>query len=202
MSKFGIFFEPKENLARFITDCKKRVDQELPNQEYCNHPPHSTILCTWLREIEQVKLVLEELLSEESSIPYNVEESMCFYEDALTGGHTVAMKIDDISGKMADLQIKLAEALRAFIDFSAAPKPSGFLLSDPFKSSYEKFASPFVGSHWIPHMTIASLKVEKNNPLLLSLLKSEFKHEGYFNEITLVEIMNDVHSCIKTYNLT
>jgi len=201
MNKYGIFLEPKEKLARFINDCKKRVDQALPNQAYCNHPPHSTILCTWLREIEQVKFVLEKLLSEESSIPYNVEESMCFYDDALTGGHTVAMKIDDISGKMADLQVKVAEALGSFIDFSAAPKPSGFLLSDPFNSSYEKFASPFVGSHWIPHMTIASLKVEKDNPLLESLLKSEFKHEGYFNEVSLVEIMGDVHSRIKRYTL-
>ena len=68
---------------------------------------------------------------------------MCFYEDALTGGHTVAMKIDDISGKMADLQIKLAEALRAFIDFSAAPKPSGFLLSRPFQIFLQKICITF-----------------------------------------------------------
>ena len=116
----------------------------LPNQLYCNHPPHSTILCTWFREIEKVKIVLEELFHGESSIPYNVEESMCFYDDALTGGHTVAMKINDISGKMADLQVKVAEVLRAFIDFRiAAPNPSGFLLSDPFRSSYEKICITF-----------------------------------------------------------
>lgn len=202
MNKFGIFFEPTEKLARFINDCKKRVDQALPNQPYCNHPPHSTILCTWFREIEQVEFVLEQLLFEESPIPYNIKESMCFYDDALTGGHTVAIKIDDTSGRMADLQGKVAEGLRAFIDFSAAPKPRGFLLSNPFHSSYEKFASPFVGSHWIPHMTIASLKVEKDNPLLLSLFKSEFKQEGFFNEVSLVEIKGDIHSCIKTYTLT
>jgi hypothetical protein len=202
MSKYGIFFQPKEKLSRFINDYKKRVDQALPNQAYCNHPPHSTILCTWLKEIEQVKFVLDELLSQESSIPYNLKESMCFYDDALTGGHTVAMRIDDTSGKMAGLQVKVAEGLREFIDFSAAPQPSGFLLSDPFRSSYEKFASPFVGSHWIPHMSIASLKVEKEDPLLLSLLKSEFKHVGFFNEVSLVEIKGDIHSCIKTYTLT
>jgi hypothetical protein len=202
VSKFGIFFEPKENLARFINDCKKRVDQALPNQAYCNHPPHSTILCTWMREIEHVKLALEELLSEEVPIPFNIKENMCFYDDALTGGHTVAIKIDDTLGKMSDLQVKVAEGLSTFIDFRAAPKPSGFLLSDPFRSSYEKFASPFIGSHWIPHMSIASLKVEKDDPLLLSLLKSEFKHSGFFNEVSLVEIKGDIHSCIKTYTLT
>lgn len=202
MKKFGIFFQPEEKLSLFINDCKKRVDQALPNQAYCNHPPHSTILCTWLREIEQVEFVLEELLSEEVPIPYNIKESMCFYDDALTGGHTVAMKIDDISCKMADLQVKVAEGLSTLIDFRAAPKPSGFLLSDPFRSSYEKFASPFVGAHWMPHMSIASLKVEKDDPLLLSLLKSEFKHVGFFNEVSLVEIKGDIHSCIKTYTLT
>jgi len=202
MSKFGIFFEPEEKLAWFVKDCKKRVDQVLPNQAYCNHPPHSTILCTWLKEIEKVKLVLKELLSEEVPIPYSVEESMCFYDDALTGGHTVAIKIDDPSCKMADLQIKVAEGLSKFIDFQSAPKPSGFLLSDLFRSSYEKFASPFVGAHWIPHMSIASLKVEKDDPLLLSLLKSEFKHGGFFNKVSLVEINGDIHSCIKTYTLT
>ena len=202
MKKFGIFFQPEEKLSLFINDCKKRVDQALPNQAYCNHPPHSTILCTWLREIEQVEFVLEELLSEEVPIPYNIKESMCFYDDALTGGHTVAMKIDDTSCKMADLQVKVAEGLSTLIDFRAAPKPSGFLLSDPFRSSYEKFASPFVGAHWMPHMSIASLKVEKNDPLLLSLLKSEFKHVGFFNEVSLVEIKGDIHSCIKTYTLT
>ena len=202
MNKFGIFFEPTEKLAQFINDCKKRVGQALPNQAYCNHPPHSTILCTWLREIEKVILVLEELLSEEVPIPYNVKESMCFYDDVLTRGHTVAMKINDISSKMSDLQIKVAEGLSNFIDFNAAPKPSGFLLSDPFRSSYEKFASPFVGAHWIPHMSIASLKVEKDDPLLLSLLKSEFKHGGFFNKVSLVEINGDIHSCIKTYTLT
>ena len=202
MKKFGIFFEPEEKLARFVKDCKKRVDQVLPNQAYCNHPPHSTILCTWLKEIEKAKLVLGELLSGELSIPYSIKESMCFYDDALTGGHTVAMKINDISCKMADLQVKIAEGLSTLIDFRAAPKPSGFLLSDPFRSSYEKFASPFVGSHWIPHMSIASLEVHKNDPLLLSLLKSEFKHEGFFNEVSLVEIKGDFHSCLKKYTLT
>jgi hypothetical protein len=202
MNKFGIFFQPEEKLARFIMDCKKRVDQTLPNQAYCNHPPHSTILCTWLREIEKVMLLLEELLSEEVPIPYNVKESMCFYDDVLTGGHTVAMKIDDTSFRMSDLQVKVAEGLSTFIDFRAAPKPSGFLLSDPFRSSYKKFASPFVGSHWIPHMSIASLEVEKDDPLLLSLLKSEFKHGGFFNKVSLFEINGDIHTCIKTYTLT
>lgn len=202
MNKFGIFFEPEEKLARFVKDCKKRVDQVLPNQAYCSHPPHSTILCTWLKEIEKVKLVLEELLSEEVPIPFSIKESMCFYDDALTGGHTVAMKIDDISGRMADLQVRITEVIYEFIDFNAAPKPSGFLLSDPFRSSYEKFASPFVGSHWIPHMSIASLGVDKDDPLLLSLLKSEFKHVGFFNEVSLVEIKGDFHSCLKKYTLT
>ena len=68
-----------------------------------------------------MEFVLEQLLFEESSIPYNIKESMCFYDDALTGGHTVAIKIDDISGRMADLQGKVVAGLRAFIDFSAAP---------------------------------------------------------------------------------
>ena len=202
MSKFGIFFEPEPRLGKFINDCKRRVDLVLPNQPYCNHPPHSTVFCTWLKEIDKVDFVLEELSFQESSIRYLMRDNMCFYDDALTGGHTVALKIDDPSGAIRDFQIKIAGILSGFIDFGKVPEASGFLLSEPFKSSYGKFAFPFVGAHWIPHMTIASLRVERNNPLLLSLLESEFEFEGVFHQFSLVEIEGDVHSLIKTYNLT
>ena len=39
------------------------------------------------------------------------------------------------------------------------------------RESFKSYGFPYVGSHWIPHFTIASLKTEKSHPMITEFMK-------------------------------
>ena len=41
---FAVFLEPQEELSAAIQAWKKKIDLDLPDQPFCSHPPHCTLI--------------------------------------------------------------------------------------------------------------------------------------------------------------
>ena len=70
----------------------------------------------------------------------------------------------------------------------------GLLEREPFRSSFAEYGFPFVGSHWIPHFTIASLKVAKDAPLLRAISSGNAGHAFELARVSVWEIVGDSHT--------
>ena len=64
--------------------------------------------------------------------------------------------------------------------------------------SNKKYGSPFIGSHWLPHFTISSLKTTKKHFIIKKFLNNKNKFKFAINKITLWEIHKEDHNLIKT----
>ena len=73
-----------------------------------------------------------------------------------TGGDTLSVGL--IPNTLAfQFQHDLSESL---LDFIKTPIFYNNVWEGKYKESYDRYGFPFVGSHWIPHLTIASVKKE------------------------------------------
>jgi len=199
--KYAVFLEPEGELRDFILDLKSKVDAVLPCQPYCSHPPHSTLIFTWFKDLAAVKDALEQALSGQSSFEIMVEENILFKDDVMADyGHTFALKVK-AEPRLFALQQRVAEALEPLIDLEPAPKASGFLENEPFASSFRKYGFPFVGNHWIPHFSVASLQVSEDDALLGELMDRDFSFKFRLARISLVEVNDDRHTKLHEYNI-
>ena len=65
------------------------------------------------------------------------------------------------------------------------------------KKSYIQYGYPFVGEHWIPHITIGSLDIEKKKLTEFSEEMINFPITIKINNLGLFKIEADSHSLIK-----
>ena len=68
-------------------------------------------------------------------------------------------------------------------------------------SSYKRYQYPFVGSHWIPHMSIASLKTKKNHSLIYNFLNETENFQMKVTEVSCWSIKKDQHQKIQNFRL-
>jgi hypothetical protein len=96
-----------------------------------------------------------------------------------------------------DLQRDLAESLLMIIQ-----KPIFYnnQWEGKYKESYERYGFPFVGSHWIPHLTIASVKNEGKklfDEIKTTTIKLNQKESS--GNLALFKIIGDSHQLIHTW---
>ena len=193
MKHFGIFIEPTGSLADAIRSLKAEVERQLPGQKFCSHPPHSTLIYGKYREPELWRAPLISAVGAQLPFPIRTAEFGFFYDDALAGGgHTVVFKAQPVPEVYA-LQKACGDVLKHWRGASE-PAGGGLLEREPFKSSFVEYGFPFVGAHWIPHFTVASLKVAKDSPLLRALTSGEVRHEFLLDRVSVWEIEGDSHT--------
>jgi len=199
--KHAIFLEPEGVLREFILSYKERINSVLPNQPYCHHPPHSTL---FMSVLEQNKSWLERLESAIQRIPpfhAKVRDTVIFYNDEFTdGGHTIALCVEP-SAELFLLQQTVAETLASCVDGKTLEPPSGFLENEPFRTAYLKYGFPFVGEHWIPHFTIASLQVSGENPLIVEFQNLCPEYDFVVNRLGVWSVEGDNHTQLAVLKL-
>lgn len=193
MKHFGIFIEPTGSLADAIRALKAEVERQLPGQKFCPHPPHSTLIYGNYREPQRWRAALIQAVGALPPFPVRTTEFGFFYDDALAGGgHTVVFKAQPVPEIYA-LQKACGDVLKPW-RADSEPARGGLLEREPFKSSYEEYGFPFVGPHWIPHFTIASLKVAKDSALLRAISSGDARHEFLLDRVSIWEIDGDSHA--------
>ena len=193
MKHFGIFIEPAGSLADSIRALKAEVERQLPGQKFCSHPPHSTLSYGKYQEPALWRAPLISAVGAQLPFAIRTAEFGFFYDDALAGGgHTVVFKAQPTPEVYA-LQRACGDVLKHWRG-GTEPAVGDLLEREPFKSSFEVYGFPFVGPHWIPHFTVASLKVPKDAPLLRALTSGEVRHEFLLDRVSVWEIDGDSHT--------
>jgi 2'-5' RNA ligase len=193
MKKIGIFIEPTGSLAETIRNLKSEVELKLPGQKFCSHPLHSTLIYGRYREPSLWHACLAKVLFEQSAFRIQTRDFGVFYNDSQAdGGHTFVLKVNP-TPDIFMLQKSCADVLKKWriLDNKALDETS--IESEPFRSSLVEYGFPFVGQFWIPHFTIASLKVPKDSPLLREISSGESRHEYMLDRVSIWEIEGDWH---------
>ena len=166
---FAVFLEPKKELSSAIQAWKKKINIYMPDQPYCSHPPHCTLIHLKVTNEQEACLKIKKILEEAVSFKVEIDQAGVFWEDMATdGGHTLHLKIKP-EPEIFSLQLKIAKILRPFVYFKQMPD---YVSNDSMlRESYKSYGFPFVGKHWVPHFSIASLKTDRINPIIKEFLE-------------------------------
>jgi hypothetical protein len=188
----AVFIEPAGKLRAFLSLWKGRVSRDLGPQPYLNHPPHGTLWCSAVRDTGRWALDVRAAVSRLVPFALRTSGPMVFWDDAPAGGHTLALRAAS-SGPLRRLQMAVAAASAAHVDGRKAPRLPGPLRREPFESSRRRYGFPFVGEHWIPHFTLASLQTPREHPLIASFLGRRRRHAMTVRRVSLWEVRGDAH---------
>jgi 2'-5' RNA ligase len=196
---FGVFIEPSGELKASILRWKERVNQELPDQPYCSHLPHCTLIHT---SILQNSIAQQEIRKEAKFVPtfsITLKEKQIFWNDESTGGgHTLVWKICQ-TNDLHNLQLLLAKILKPLVVEHKIPE---YVKNNPdFTHSFKLYGFPFIGSHWIPHMTIASIHTDRDHPLLDEFLREVGVMTIKVNQISCWNIEKEKHTLLERISL-
>lgn len=199
MSKFGVFLIPNKSLVKEIIDIKKYFNSISINNKYINHPPHSSLYVfdTDKQLEDSVIQAFTKLDNQIIPISCNLSGWNIFENDTLAGGlNTLYMGIEPKS-QLFEIQSKVVKKLYKF----HVKKSYSFPTTKPFKKSLETYGYPFVGSHWIPHLTVGALDLninDINNHISYFKLKNK---KFLIDSISLYSIKKEKHNLIKRLNL-
>ena len=177
---------------------EEKISKFMPNQAYCSHPPHCTLIHTKIRNEEKALNELDNILCQKVSFELKVIETGIFWNDIATGGHTLYLKIKS-DKKLYDLQLSVAKSLKCIIKKSN--NPNYIMKNDVLKESFDNYGFPFIGSHWIPHLTIASLEVDKINPIITDFQSWQPNCILKVNNLSCWRVNGDDHQKLKNYKL-
>jgi hypothetical protein len=193
MKKFGVFIEPTGSLAVAIRTLKAEVESNLPGQKYCSHPLHGTLIYGRYREPSLWCAHLAKVLAELPAFCIQTQEFGIFYSDPRAdGGHTCVLKVNPTPDIFL-LQRSCADVLKKWRILDNNERDEALVESEPIRSSLLEYGFPFVGSFWIPHFTIASLKVPKDSLLLREICTGDSRHEYMLYQVSIWEIEGDWH---------
>ncbi len=153
--KLGIFVEPPQTVRALIEKNKRAIHKRFGDQPYLAHPPHLTLLTIDV-EAHRWELAEREIaraVSRHAIIESVLADALVFFDDAMTGGHTLAYRVAPDDG-LRVLQTLLLEHFQQIRDHRCSPPPN---LVPWMKDSFDRSGFAFAGDNWIPHMTIASI---------------------------------------------
>ena len=191
--KYGIFWIPNEELKQYIENCKEKVRRLESDAIYLNHPTHVTFFLFHAFEQEQSEIVSK---IKNKKITFSIERSIIFENDLITNGDTLAIGLK-LTPEILDFQKDLANSI---LNFVRKPILYQNTWKGKYKESYDRYGFPFVGSHWIPHLTIASVK--KEGKKLIDEIKAtitNLNQKQCGGNLALFKILGDNHQLIYTW---
>lgn len=193
VTKYGLFWIPNEELNYYVESLKNRLRKVEPDAYYLNHPVHSTFFLFNAYEEDQLEIISS---IKNKRIKFLVDNWKIFENDSLTHANTLTIGLVSTLD-VIDFQRNLVESL---LNFVRKPIPYTNLWEGKYKESYESYGFPFVGSHWIPHITIASVKKEGMNLIdELKKTKINLNHIESDGHLALVKISGDSHQIIYSW---
>jgi probable phosphoglycerate mutase len=193
VTKYGIFWIPNAELNQCVESWKNRFRKIEPDAFFLNHPVHCTIFLFKAHEQDQSQIISR---IKNVKIDFLVDSWKIFYNDFVTGGDTLSIGL--IPNSLAfQFQQDLSESL---LDFIKTPLFYNNIWEGQYKESYDRYGFPFVGSHWIPHLTIASLKKEGKkliDEINATTINLNLKESS--GSLALFKILGDNHQLIHTW---
>jgi 2'-5' RNA ligase len=156
---------PDASVSAAILKRKERVHALVGDQLYLTDPPHTTV---WLAAMQAdsddavVAATAEAMVAVESVGSGSITGWHVFDADPLTGNTTMVCQLDEnLLARLKGLQMQLVQGLAPRRDEVACHSR----YAERFESlpvnaqdSIRSYGFPFVGAHWHPHVTIASIR--------------------------------------------
>tara|TARA_Y100000294_G_C8533137_1_gene327874 strand:+ start:849 stop:1403 length:555 start_codon:yes stop_codon:yes gene_type:complete len=180
---------------------EKKINRNFPNSKLTNHPPHSTIYVSNIKNIDKAIIEVEYVLSTLKPFKIKIDKTDVFYNDKFTGGDSIFLNIKN-NKKLFVLQKKVAEKLKYFSNKTNNKKKSISIKNKKLKKSQEIYGFPFIGSHWNPHFTIGSIKDIRNSKEFIKFLNTKINFENMVSNISVWKINGEKHTRLKVINLS
>jgi hypothetical protein len=197
--KYGIFWEPGKDVAAVISRWKQKVSEVEPDAVYLHHPVHSTFFLLMSEPKKRSGLThsLAELC--DKTPPVNVELSgwHIFKNDAATGGDTITLGIQP-EKSLFQLQLDIAKTA---LKYSTSKVEYPVQWEGVFAQSYHEYGFPFVGSHWLPHVSVASVRKEGKQLLRELSRDNTFPQRAAIQTLALYQIDGDQHRMVERFLL-
>ena len=194
--KYCVLFFPENKLDKLIKNYKNEYKNLEDKENYFNHPPH---LSFYLFNSVNNK---EEIISQFKRIAYNQVKILydgwkVFENDQNSSKDTVVMSFKNNS-ELKKLQFIIAKSMNNF-RFSKISYKN--IWNNEYEISYNNWGYPFVGNHWIPHITIGSI------PSSQKFLTDKLIHEKpsidniIINKLTLCSVDGNTHKTLSVIKL-
>lgn len=197
MKKYGIFLIPPAGVCQKIVEIKNEVASLDRDATYLTHPVHTSVfLFNTSLHLDAIVIHLGELLSDLVKFEVEISGWYVFYNDILTHKHTLTMGLvrnQIISNLQTSIAKKITQLPTEPIHYDSEWKGE-------YLTSFKLWGYPFVGSHWIPHITIASVE----NKSIIEQIQQKFPFEAstlLFSTIALFLIDNDEHTILHSFDL-
>ncbi len=194
--KIVFLIKPNKEITNLVNFWKKKIKNYHKNTVYLLDIPHLTLFTAEVKNIksviDRVKLIIRNL----DPITLQLNNTFCFKNDLLTGGNTIMFKILKNS-KLFDMQYKIANSVKNYvIDKKKIKNFKGENLK-----SFRKYGFPYIGKHWIPHITICSIIGKNDNRIIKKFLKIKINKRFMFSEVFIYKVLNKKMFYIKKINL-
>lgn len=193
--KIAIVIKLDKKSEKKIKNLKNFFKEKHSKCLYVDDFPHITLLTA------KVKLNLNELCKidlniNSKPIKIDISKPKTFSEDLLTGGKTFFFRVEK-NKKLLDLQVNISNFFRKYlqkIEINEIFKKS----SKEYKS-LKRYGFPYVGKHWIPHVSICSvLDSEINQKVYKKFIDSKVNFIFYINAFSICTVNQNVLKKIKT----
>ena len=194
MIKIGVFYLPDRNLNNDIKELKSFFGEKSKNSHFIDHIPHSTFYLFNSDEskIKNIITSFENIKKNISSFSVEIHDWIIFENDISTGMNTLCLKFNS-TNDLIHLQRIIVEAL-----FKNHISSNNIGLQGEFLKSDKLYGFPFVGQHWLPHITIGSLDIPSTDIIRYCNEIFEFPRKVKINNLNLFRVYGDSHELINT----
>jgi hypothetical protein len=149
-TRHAVFLEPDREVRELLLVWKRRIAARWPSAAYLSHPPHSTIWVGSLTDPDAAGHAVHEAAARASAEAVRLSGPHVFYDDPLAGGGQTLAFTAPRTPALSALQLAMHAAIAPYI-------------ADDY---------PFVGPRWIPHFSVASVPVRRDDPVIREFIST------------------------------
>lgn len=191
---------PDKGLYNFLKNCKKIALNLAGTQKYLLDEPHLTLYAGKFLEIEKLIKDIDDNFRFQK-LEIKLDGWKTFYDDPVTGGHTLVVGIAEESLKiLRDLQIRLINIANKYRSKNIlAMYKALYNTSEPIKNSLSLYGFPFVGEIWEGHFTIASFEKSCFDKIYKKLKRFKMPEKTVIDRMNFHSIEKEGFKLIKSW---
>ena len=191
MIRLGVFLEVEPDLKNKVEKIKAFFLTKKKKHEYLDHPVHLTFYVFNAQEedIKEICKTLDIISKKRNPFKISIKKWRVFKNDVLTLFNTLCLDVEK-SDDIMKLQLDIGESL-IDLHYENYQNHIGLL-----ERSNKRYGYPFIGSHWIPHITIGSIDMPVDEILENSKDLFIFPRELIVDNLSLYKIEGDKHDLL------
>lgn len=178
--KIAIILRIESKLEKKINNLKNLFKKKHNNCLYVDDFPHITLFTANINlRINELKKINYKIKFK--NVKISLSKPKVFRNDILTGGQTFFFEINK-NRKLFDLQLNASNFFKKYLKKTKIKNK--FIKNSLESKSFDKYGFPYVGKHWIPHVSICSVLDEKiNKDVYIKFMRSKFNSSSFVNDL-------------------